>query len=101
MNQALAFKTTRPCDSNSSLFHVSNDDAAAFEMTSDEDDVKILLDVAAVICNRTRIHGGSLISGYVCTAPDSFLWRREKHLSVPFRNAIFRGIIATERCCIA
>jgi hypothetical protein len=25
----------------------------------------------------------------------------KKHLSVPFRNAIFRGIIATERCCFA
>jgi hypothetical protein len=25
-----------------------------------------------------------------------FPWRRKKHLSVPFRNAIFRGIIATE-----
>ena len=23
----------------------------------------------------------------------------KKHLSIPFRNAIFRGIIATERCC--
>jgi hypothetical protein len=28
------------------------------------------------------------------------LRRVKKHLSVPFRNAIFRGIIATERCCI-
>jgi hypothetical protein len=25
----------------------------------------------------------------------------KKHLSVPFRNSIFRGIIATERCCFA
>jgi hypothetical protein len=25
----------------------------------------------------------------------------KKHLSVPFRNAIFGGIIATERCCFA
>ena len=25
----------------------------------------------------------------------------KKHLSVPFRNAIFRGIIAKERCCFA
>jgi hypothetical protein len=25
----------------------------------------------------------------------------KKQLSVPFRNAIFRGIIATERCCFA
>ena len=25
----------------------------------------------------------------------------KKHLSVPFSNAIFRGIIATERCCFA
>jgi hypothetical protein len=28
------------------------------------------------------------------------LYDVKKHLSVPFRNAIFRGIIATERCCI-
>ncbi|CAB4017692.1 Hypothetical predicted protein [Paramuricea clavata] len=44
----------------------SNDDAAAFEMTSDEDDVKILLDVAAEICNRTRIHGDQDLNKGLC-----------------------------------
>jgi hypothetical protein len=29
----------------------------------------------------------------------AFLSDVKKHLSVPFRNAIFRGIIARERCC--
>ena len=42
-----------------------------------------------------------LILGYVSAEPESFPYRREKHLSVPFRNSIFRGIIATERCCFA
>jgi hypothetical protein len=34
----------------------------------------------------------------------TLMYRRsdvKKHLSVPFRNAIFRGIIATEGCCFA
>ena len=33
-----------------------------------------------------------------CTA---FRNDAKKHPSVPFRNAIFRGIIATETCCFA
>jgi hypothetical protein len=34
---------------------------------------------------------------FLCEVPQAV----KKHLSVPFRNAIFRGIIATERCCFA
>jgi hypothetical protein len=38
----------------------------------------------------------------VYTVPDSFPYNDvKKHLSAPFRNAIFREIIATERCCFA
>ena len=35
------------------------------------------------------------------SVPDSFPRDVKKHLSVPFRNAIFRGIVATERCCFS
>ena len=35
---------------------------------------------------------------HVYNVPHSFPWRRKKHLHVSFRNGIFRGILATERC---
>jgi hypothetical protein len=58
-------------------------------------------DYARDIINYHIIEKTKVCIGLVYTVPDSFPWRREENLSVRFRNAIFRGIIATERCCFA
>jgi hypothetical protein len=54
---------------------------------------------------RPRSHHQGIVFalGYVYTIPDSFPYSDVKNTyrSVPFRYAIFRGIIATERCCFA
>jgi hypothetical protein len=54
-------------------------------------------DYARDIINYHIIEKTKVYIDYVDTVPDSFPWRRKKHLPVPFRNAIFRGILLQRR----
>ena len=57
--------------------------------------------VDQVTSEFVQSHVNEAHDGCVYTVPIAFRSDVKKQLSVPFRNAVFRGIIATERCCFA